>query len=588
MAWDLSCPDWEARLREGRSLVPSLPLDRVAAERAVAVFNKLRLADVPGQPFLADAAGEWFRDLVRAVFGSVDAKTGARIIRELLCLVPKKNSKTSYGALMMLTALLLNLRPRAKFILTAPTQDIAELAFSQAKGAVELDPVLSAKLHIREHLKTIQHRTSGAVLEIMTFDPTVLTGQKPAGILIDELHVCAKMAKAASAIRQLRGGMLATPEAFLAFITTQSEEAPSGVFRAELLKARAIRDGRQQGSMLPVLYEFPEAMQKDRSAWRDPANWRMVTPNHGRSISIERLVEEFQTAETTGEDELRAWASQHLNIEIGLALRSDRWRGADFWERRAEPDLTLETLLARSEVVTVGIDGGGLDDLLGLAVLGRERGTRRWLLWARAWCARSVLELRKDISPRLLDFERDATLRIVEDGSGEDVAEAADIVQRVAEAGLLPAKHGIGVDPAGIADVVDELATRGFVAADDGTGCVVGVKQGWQLSNMVKTCERRLAGGDLVHEGSALMAWVVGNAKVEPRGNAVAITKQASGSAKIDPLIGLFAAASLMTLNPNASGRSIYESAAAWPSEAPEQTAVATADFFDDAEDEEG
>jgi phage terminase large subunit-like protein len=234
-------------------------------------------------------------------------------------------------------------------------------------------------------------------------------------------------------------------------------------------------------------------------------------------------------------------------------LQTDRWRGADFWERRGEPGLTLDALLDRSEVVTVGIDGGGLDDLLGLAVLGRERGTRRWLHWGRAWVARSVLELRKDIAPRLEDFAAAGTLALVEDGSGEDVAAVADVVQQIAEAGLLPARHGIGVDPAGIADVVDELAQRGFVATEDGNGCVVGVQQGWRLSNMVKTCERRLAAGDLVHEGSALMAWVVGNAKVEPRGNALSITKQASGSAKIDPLIALFAAASLMALNPSAA-----------------------------------
>ena len=64
------------------------------------------------------------------------------MVRELFVLVPKKNSKTSYGALLMLVALLLNLRPRARFIMTAPTQDITELAFGQAEGAVRLDPVL--------------------------------------------------------------------------------------------------------------------------------------------------------------------------------------------------------------------------------------------------------------------------------------------------------------------------------------------------------------------------------------------------------------------------------------------------------------
>lgn len=66
----------------------------------------------------------------------------------------------------------------------------------------------------------------------------------------------------------------------------------------------------------------------------------------------------------------------------------------------------------------------------------------------------------------------------------------------------------------------------------------------------IKTVERKLASGEMFHGDSALMAWSVGNAKVEPRGNAIMITKQQSGSAKIDPLMALFDAAALMAMNP--------------------------------------
>lgn len=544
----LACLDWEQRLRDGRPLVPDLPLHYAAAERAVRVFQKLRLPDVPGNPTLAEAGAEWFFMLVRAIFGSIDPETRERFIRELLLLVPKKNSKTTNGALLTLTALLLNTRPRASFILTAPTQDITELAFAQAKGAIELDPVLKAKLHIREHLKTIVHRESGARMEVMTFDPAVLTGQKPAWVLIDEVHVVAKMAKAASALRQLRGGMLPIPEAFLCMITTQSEEAPVGVFRAELMKARAIRDGRETGAMLPVLYEFPERMQRDQAAWRDPINWHMVTPNAGRSISIERLIEEFRTAELAGDAELRAWASQHLNVEIGLALHSDRWAGADHWEDSAEPALSLGDLIDRCEVATIGIDGGGLDDLLGMTVIGRERETRRWLSWSRAWANPIVLQRRKDIAAKLQDLALAGDL-VITSQLGQDIEEIVEVCVQVRDAGLLPEKAGIGLDPVGIGQIVDALAE-----CDIADPVVVGVPQGWKISGAIKTAERKLADGTMVHAEQSLMDWCVGNAKVEPRGNAVMITKQAAGTAKIDPLMALFNATALMSMNPGNAG----------------------------------
>ena len=549
-SWSCACFDWEDRIRAGRSLLPSLPLVKTEADRGVAIFNMLRLPDVAGRPEMREAAGDWMRDLVGALFGSYDPVEKVRHLREFFVLVPKKNSKTTGGAAIMVTALLVNRRPRAEFLIVAPTQEVADLAFRQAVGMTEADPRLFREFHVQEHLKKITYRKTGAFLKVKSFDPKVVTGSKPTGVLLDELHVIAESKDADRVIGQLRGGMISQPESFLLTITTQSERPPSGVFRAELQKARAVRDGRLNGTpLLPVLYEMPEGTD-----WKDPATWRMVTPNAGKSITVERLIPDFHAADQAGEQELRRWATQHLNLEIGLALRSDRWAGAGFWLNRVDEALTLDALLMRCDVVCIGIDGGGLDDLFGLCVLGREKGTRDWLAWSHAWCHVGVLDRRKSIAARLRDFAAAGELTIVDDELG-DIAAIVEIVQQVKDAGLLAC---VGVDPAGLGEFIEAMAEIGVTQEEK---LLVGVPQGYGMMNAIKTAERKLANGTLRHSGSSLMAWAVGNLKIEPTATAIRATKQNAGDAKIDPVMALFDAVVPMSLNPEPKGgRSFWES----------------------------
>ncbi|KLE32450.1 terminase large subunit [Aurantiacibacter luteus] len=555
--WVFACPDWWERLQAGESLVPDLPLDEKAAARAVAIFNKLSLPDVAGFPRLRDAAGDWQRDIVAALLGSVTAD-GYRQVRKLLCMVPKKNSKTTGAGAIAVTALLVDASPNQTYYLFGPTQAIAQRGFDQASGMIAADPVLKARFAVKHHVKTIADLVTGSTLRVQTFDEKVATGVIPKGIVVDELHILGKVHYAERVLGQLWGGMVSKPDAFMLLITTQSDEPPAGVFKAELDLARGIRDGRVTGKAavtLPVLYEFPEEVQTDaEQPWRDPALWPLVLPNLGRSVQLDLLEQQFAEACEKGDGELARWASQHLNIEIGLGLHSQRWRGADYWLAASEPELTLEDLLLRCEVAVLGIDGGGLDDLTGLAVVGREAGTGQWLAVQRAWAMREVVDLRKDVAPRLLDFEREGTLTLC-DSATQDLEEVAALARQVRESGLLPEKGAVGLDPLAVGGLVDALIGAGLEDEQ-----LVAIGQGFKLSSAVWSAERKLRDGTLRHDGSDMMAWCVGNAKAEQRGNAVYITKQAAGKAKIDPLVALFNGVKLMERNPEAAGGpSIYE-----------------------------
>src|SRR5215467_104103 len=93
-AWDTSCPDWEERILEGRSLVPDLPLYEPEAAKALRCFKRLRLPDVIGTPTLGEVCGPWFYPIVEALFGSYNPATNKRYISEVFQLIPKGNSKS--------------------------------------------------------------------------------------------------------------------------------------------------------------------------------------------------------------------------------------------------------------------------------------------------------------------------------------------------------------------------------------------------------------------------------------------------------------------------------------------------------------
>ncbi len=559
--WDLSCPDWEARIRAGSSLVPpGLLLFAGEAEMAVAFYDEMQLPDVQGVPKLRDASGEWFRDIVRAAFGSWDPVNRVRMVRDIFALAPKGSSKTSYSAALMLVSMLMNYRPRAQALFVGPTQAISDRAYDQAVGMIDESPDLKRRFRPRDHIKTIEDLVTKSEIKVKTFDLKILTGAMGLiFVLLDELHILGKSAHTAKVLRQIRGGLDKTPEGLLLITTTQSDDVPAGAFKSELKMARHIRDGKYQGRvirpMLPILYEFPtdiSAKPKDGTAplWQDSKNWPMVMPNLGKSHHLTDMVADWNTEREKGVDAINVWASQHLNIEIGVGIQNDGWRGADYWELAGDPSLTLETLLARSEVVTIGIDGGGLDDLLGLAVIGREKQSRRWLVWNYAWCHPKVLELRQDIASALEDFKADREMEIV--AVPEDVEQLAGVVEKVLRSGLLPEKNAVGIDPNNASAVIDAL-----IAVKIKDEMLRRLLQGPALAPAMYGLERKLSDGTLSHAGQGLMAWVLGNAKVEMRGNAPMVTKQISGRAKIDPLIALFQAAILMSWNPEPSRKNI-------------------------------
>lgn len=554
MEWTTSCIDWERRIVAGESLIVSPPLFPDVADEAWDICSSFVLTDVAGHPTIGQVARPWLRDWVRTIFGA-ESPEGRRLINEYFLMVSKKNAKSTIAAAVMLTALLMNWRDGAELLILSPTKEIADNSYKPISAFIKADEELQDMLMVQDYHRLVTHKDSGAFLKVVAADEATVTGKKASFVFVDELHEFGKKGRASNMLLEATGGLASRPEGFVIYASTQSEEPPAGVFKTTLAYARKVRDGEKEDrKFLPLIYEFPREML-EAEAHKDLNNAYVTNPNWGASVDKERIEQLHEKALEGGEKDLKEFFAKHLNVEVGMNLRNDRWAGADFWLAAAIPVFTLEELLERSEVVTVGIDGGGLDDLLGLAVIGREIDTGRWLVWGRGWIHKIAMERRKSEASKYQDFIKAGDLVLVEE-VGQDVDEVVAIVGQIEESGLL---DKVGVDRLGLGAIYDAL-----VGTDEEPGPiqaeqVVGIPQGYQLNGAIKTAERHVAAKKMVHGGSALLAWSVGNAKTVLQGNAVTITKQASGTGKIDPLMAIFDAVYLMALNPEAkAGPAIY------------------------------
>ena len=98
-----------------------------------------------GQPF---ELALWQRAFVAALFGFIDPGTGYRRYREALCLMARKNGKSTLAAALMLYMLMADGEKGAQVACAATKRDQARLIFDECHNMVRQSPALSA--HVRK------------------------------------------------------------------------------------------------------------------------------------------------------------------------------------------------------------------------------------------------------------------------------------------------------------------------------------------------------------------------------------------------------------------------------------------------------
>jgi len=537
-----SCPDWDARLEAG---VFPLDVDQYLpymndkrSDQMLQIISRMRIPDLAGQPLrVGEYFPEWQQTIAALIAGGLQPN-GEQLIKTALISVPKKNDKSSFSACIMLALAMMSPRPNAEFLIVAPTQSISEISFKQMVGIIQADPQLAKLWHIQSHIKRCTFLPNKCTTQIKTLDPTVLTGTKAAGVLVDEGFLLSTT-ESSRIMTQVKGAGAAIKEQQTIIISTMSDKPASGWWKQELQLARDVRDGKTQvPGILPLIWEPSPEQMTDIANVCKPEVWRRCNPNLDRSVSLDWLKQSFKSVLASGDEvELKRWLSQHTNCEISTLLGGNNtWPGIAHWSKAADKAVNFDWIRNHCSRIALGFDGGGSHDLTSLSMVGIDNDdSNKIYVYTKSWCYQ---ELMSQDRGHLGDAIKDGDLEVIY--PGEEIEFVSNLALDIYNDNPVDFL-GVACDPAGIAAELSHALVDAGVSQDK----IIAVKQGFAIKPAWVSMFRKLSAGQMFHGDQELLNWAVSNCQLNDGG----FCSKKSALEKIDPIVSI-AAAVMLIQNP--------------------------------------
>ena len=458
-------------------------------ERAARFFKALKHPKSRAPKRAFELAPFWER-IVRRIYGPSD-DNGNRLVRTVYIQIPRGARKTTIGAaLALLHSFGHEKTPGGVCILSAGSEDQAQLAFDEANAFVNATPPLSKAAHVIESELEIEHRASGSILKAIAADGDVQHGKTPYFVLVDELHVW----KNRRLWKALKTGLLKIPNTLLIIITTAGRGHDNLAYE-EYQYARKVAAGEiENPSYLPIIFEPPKKFD-----WRDEKVWHRVNPGlqHGFPdlIGMRQAALEAQDKPSDREDFLQynlcQWLDHSASPFVDLATYDLGAAAVDLQELEKQP-------------CWLAVDLSSTTDLTCIVAAWRD-GDDGYAVWPWFFCPADNLRKRAErdgvpyvqwakdgfIKPtpgNVVDF------RIVE-GKVRDLCNQFDVRE-------------IAFDPHLARNMLNNLLEDGLPAVE--------MRQGWvTMAPAIKELERAIIAGRFKHGGHPALRWCFSNVAVE-------------------------------------------------------------------------
>lgn len=468
-----------------------------------------------GKPFKLEL---WQKAFTAALFGFIDPDTGYRRYRESMCLMARKNGKSTLASSLMLYCLIADGEKGAQVACAATKRDQARIIFEECHNMVRQSPALSR--HVRKRKTDLYFAPTLSTLQCLGANYDTLDGLNLSCCVIDELHEVKR-----ELYEVLRQSQSARTQPLLIMTTTAGTNRES-VYDSIYEYACKVADGSvQDDTFLPVLYELDA-----RSEWDNPACWAKANPNLGVSKSVDDLRVKVERAKVDP-------ASLSGLLTKDFDVRENRTAAWLTFDAIHNPDgFNLESF--RGCYGFLGVDLSRTTDLTSAALLMMDAQGNKYVE-SMSWLPADQFHERckSEGVPYELWHEH-GYLRLCPGNVIDYHAVVAWCLEMVQEHGITPL--AVGYDAWSAVYFVEELSSYGFE-------CVKVIQGARTLSLPLQQCGADFQAGKINYNANPLFEWCCTNVGVQSdrNGNIVPV-KASSPKRRIDSFMAFLDAYTVM------------------------------------------
>lgn len=370
----------------------------------------------------------WQRKVLRDLYGTVNER-GLRQYRRGYVSTGKQNGKSFLLGGLPIYHLLMEdeFQPQAYGVASA--KDQAGIVYNAAAMLVKANPMLKARLNIRESTKRIIRKDGGGLYEVLAADGDVQDGKRPSLLMFDELHRFTR--KKAETVRTvLLKGMISrcpvvdgvqTGEPLMLQTTTSGDEHECPMWFSEYEHAQAVaKDPEFDRSYYSVIYQAdPQRLQTDKTYWLSREARVAANPSHqdNGGFLADSEIEADALEAIKRPEKYSDYIRLNLNVPAAAtetpAVNMHAWYacgGEDDLRKWPEYDVDLLVMKwgLKHRSCYIGVDLAWTTDMTGMSlVFPPEKEDEKWKLLFFAWLPQErISEIEKVTRAPLTDWVR--------------------------------------------------------------------------------------------------------------------------------------------------------------------------------------